>query len=1088
MLRFSNVNAIIYVCSLLLFSNANAATYVFGKDGTNQDLTSLGSGASWSSSDSFVVAGDVYVDDNDTLTLGSGVEVLFGGHRSTTQAYPEIEVKGTIIVNGTLANPVVFKNESGKTRGLFEGIYLNGDSTGTSSDYEGTIKGSYAHFLYGGKTTGVARIGKNGYLELDNSIFRYSDNHEIYYESINGWAELDQCMIDSCDYNGIAWSAGATDNGSFSITDCSFTGIDCVAVDMPRMGPGRDQPEINHSFLDAWVGVRIRAEDAGEIRNNIFMNGAIALVLHPYVYCPDGESLIFKNNAVIGMTSGIGVSDLDYETQANEVLRLVVHNNIFWDIAQDGIRAAGFNTDNDGGEDFPVQLGLQLNVFDECGDNDVQLDFVGEGEEYQIPTNNAFEVLENVSADLLNDDCINRPADGYVFVDETWGDDNGDLQVNDPESFDFHVRWNGNNALINVPGGNIDDVDGTDADAGCYGGPFGDQRVGTDNDGEHLGGMVNQDWDVDATRFNNSFYIDLGPGGIQTDGLIIPATDYYLRDQDFNVPSNYEYIINAGAVIAVHSVTAMRDIDVNGTLTANGAVNNLIRFVDGTCGNALGWDASPNWWGIYIDGGNGQCDFDYVEICGAGDGVAGFEAEDADVIGDVELTNCIIHHNDIGILLDNSCAEISDCEIHNNDSHGIEMLNVDAGVIYLNSVNVHDNGSDIGDDAGINLANSHPDFDRSTVDEDISTIDDNAGYGIYCFESDPNLNTLNRDGYTQVNSNSNSAFYLDDSYPTMTNGHNNIDPPNDAPVPYAIEFPALPDSWVGAINNWWGTADADDDEDELFSHGRVLYDPWCNLTHVPSDLTDFDIAKRQFEAGEYRAAIPHFQRAVYDEDLDGERYTALRWLKGCYKLAGIDYEDLREFYGRAAEELEIRRLAFEAGRLEILTLGNMGRHQDVVNAFLARRELLVNRADSLLNEIDLLYARFSLAKRDVNRSRIANSLIDLKKELTELKRLRKEAMNDADCVELPETIQFNSAFPNPFNNKTRLSFQLNDLKNIKVVVYNKSGRTVAILDQGERTAGYYDLIWDASGVSTGVYFARLEAGDLTRTQKLMLVR
>ncbi len=81
-----------------------------------------------------------------------------------------------------------------------------------------------------------------------------------------------------------------------------------------------------------------------------------------------------------------------------------------------------------------------------------------------------------------------------------------------------------------------------------------------------------------------------------------------------------------------------------------------------------------------------------------------------------------------------------------------------------------------------------------------------------------------------------------------------------------------------------------------------------------------------------------------------------------------------------------------------------------------------------------------------------------------------------------------SSSPNPFNSSTALSFELQAASQIKLAVYDISGREVALLAQGYHPAGTYQVEWDASKTASGVYFARLADGSLSRTQKLLLIK
>ena len=93
-------------------------------------------------------------------------------------------------------------------------------------------------------------------------------------------------------------------------------------------------------------------------------------------------------------------------------------------------------------------------------------------------------------------------------------------------------------------------------------------------------------------------------------------------------------------------------------------------------------------------------------------------------------------------------------------------------------------------------------------------------------------------------------------------------------------------------------------------------------------------------------------------------------------------------------------------------------------------------------------------------------------------------------VDLPLAASFSlsDAYPNPFNPTTTMTLTIPVSGKITVDVYNLLGQSVAILTSGYKDAGIYNLTWDASDVSSGMYFVKAEADGFTKTQKLMLIK
>ena len=93
-----------------------------------------------------------------------------------------------------------------------------------------------------------------------------------------------------------------------------------------------------------------------------------------------------------------------------------------------------------------------------------------------------------------------------------------------------------------------------------------------------------------------------------------------------------------------------------------------------------------------------------------------------------------------------------------------------------------------------------------------------------------------------------------------------------------------------------------------------------------------------------------------------------------------------------------------------------------------------------------------------------------------------------DLVDLPSEFALLSNYPNPFNAQTVIEYQLPVTSSVKLEIFNVLGNKVATLADGEQEAGYTSVTWDASEVSSGLYFYKLTAGDFTETRRMMLVK
>ena len=106
-----------------------------------------------------------------------------------------------------------------------------------------------------------------------------------------------------------------------------------------------------------------------------------------------------------------------------------------------------------------------------------------------------------------------------------------------------------------------------------------------------------------------------------------------------------------------------------------------------------------------------------------------------------------------------------------------------------------------------------------------------------------------------------------------------------------------------------------------------------------------------------------------------------------------------------------------------------------------------------------------------------------------LVRLEEEPMYITNTnIFKPYNYSLKHPYPNPFNPVTNLSFSLQKQSRVLLVVYNIEGKQVTKLVDNWYPSGEHKILFDASDLSSGLYIARLIAGDYTQTQKLLLIK
>jgi hypothetical protein len=90
--------------------------------------------------------------------------------------------------------------------------------------------------------------------------------------------------------------------------------------------------------------------------------------------------------------------------------------------------------------------------------------------------------------------------------------------------------------------------------------------------------------------------------------------------------------------------------------------------------------------------------------------------------------------------------------------------------------------------------------------------------------------------------------------------------------------------------------------------------------------------------------------------------------------------------------------------------------------------------------------------------------------------------------QLGESFALSQNYPNPFNPSTTIGYSLPGRSTVTLTVFNILGQQIAQLVNGEMGPGYHEVRFDASGLASGIYLYRIQAGDLTLARRLAVMR
>jgi aminopeptidase N len=97
-------------------------------------------------------------------------------------------------------------------------------------------------------------------------------------------------------------------------------------------------------------------------------------------------------------------------------------------------------------------------------------------------------------------------------------------------------------------------------------------------------------------------------------------------------------------------------------------------------------------------------------------------------------------------------------------------------------------------------------------------------------------------------------------------------------------------------------------------------------------------------------------------------------------------------------------------------------------------------------------------------------------------------ITDSEITPVPGSYSLEQNYPNPFNPSTKIKYNLPKKDFVTIKVFNLLGKEIFILVNQLQDAGEYEIEFNASGLNSGIYFYRMEAGQFTQTRKMMVLK
>jgi hypothetical protein len=109
-------------------------------------------------------------------------------------------------------------------------------------------------------------------------------------------------------------------------------------------------------------------------------------------------------------------------------------------------------------------------------------------------------------------------------------------------------------------------------------------------------------------------------------------------------------------------------------------------------------------------------------------------------------------------------------------------------------------------------------------------------------------------------------------------------------------------------------------------------------------------------------------------------------------------------------------------------------------------------------------------------------------EFSETRSFKVVVTDVGDGTSTPTEYNLSQNYPNPFNPSTEIQYTIPTTTSVSLKVYNNTSQEVGTLVSEKLSPGTYTVRWDATGLSSGVYFYRIIAGDYVNTKTMLLLK
>ena len=532
--------------------------------------------------------------------------------------------------------------------------------------------------------------------------------------------------------------------------------------------------------------------------------------------------------------------------------------------------------------------------------------------------------------------------------------------------------------------------------------------------------------------------------------------------------------------------------------------------VEGENGDPIIFKAAGanNWKGFFVEG---NASFDYCTVQGATTAIQTNKAET------ISINGCAFESNDVGIYsyqpIGTAKPVITDCDIQNNTKEGLSLFAC-AGVT-ISECRIRENGGH-----GVMLTNSAATMDHNLIEGNGAST---AYYGLYLFGSSPilycnefinntggELTLLNYSypvlwsppgtagGVNKFLNDTRTLVTIMKSDPVVKGGHNNFllgstgyFMHDGSPMPLQHNLtanywnPALSLSllWPSNFSVWsWSSVDPTQNQ--------------CGAGMAVGEGAEalFAAGIATETSGSLSEAQTSYEQIITDYPADPLALASAARLFDVQRELGTGVSERQTYFAAVATEAAGSALADAATALVTRLYPEDGQFQPPLTAYEGLAANAPTETDSVFAVVDFDLTEIRAAYEgaggglDSEGPTYSSTSIHDAMSVTALVLPHISSGVHEGYVLAPNSPKLIANYPNPFNPTTTLSFYLPADANVQLEVYNIQGQIVETLVNREFDAGMQRVTWNASGMSSGVYFCRMMTGADVSTLKLLMMK